>query len=438
MILLVTISAPAVVLSQSGPILEWVEWLVIAFLFYLLVTWISSAIAGERDRDWLPGLIMWAFFAKLVASLARHYMVVDLYRTGDSFSYHSQGRIFADVWRSFAIPLSGAGGEGTAFTETVAGLFYAIYTPTMRGGFLFFAFVAFLGQVLFYAAFRPWLKSSQLKRYAIAVLLFPSLLFWPASIGKDALMLFFLGLATLGISRFLRRFDVFGLLYAGTGLFLAAQIRPHIAALLALAAGLAFLLFKRRVETPHGAKRFVPVVVAIVGLAVTWGMFASDFEVSIESGASTLNPGDFLTQVSERTAQGGSQVSGGVVASPTDIPGAIIKVLFRPLIHEGTSPQVIISALEGTLLLLFVIWRLPTVWRNRRMIRVNPFLLLSFFYTGGFILAFSAILNLGILARQRVQVLPFFLALLVTLGWPQLADEPQTDQAHAGRSITTA
>ena len=41
----------------------------------------------------------------------------------------------------------------------------------------------------------------------------------------------------------------------------------------------------------------------------------------------------------------------------------------------------------------------------------------SFFYMGGFIVAFSAINNLGILARQRVQLLPMFLALLVALTW---------------------
>ena len=40
----------------------------------------------------------------------------------------------------------------------------------------------------------------------------------------------------------------------------------------------------------------------------------------------------------------------------------------------------------------------------------------------GFVIVFSAIFNLGILARQRTQALPFLLALIVGMGW-----EPETE-----------
>ena len=70
------------------------------------------------------------------------------------------------------------------------------------------------------------------------------------------------------------------------------------------------------------------------------------------------------------------------------------------------------------------------MWRNKRMLREKPYLMMCFFYTGGFIIAFSAILNLGILARQRVQMLPMFLALLVALSWDKAKT---TDEAEAAR-----
>jgi hypothetical protein len=44
---------------------------------------------------------------------------------------------------------------------------------------------------------------------------------------------------------------------------------------------------------------------------------------------------------------------------------------------------------------------------------------MAFFYTGGFIVGFSAILNLGLLARQRVQVLPLFFMLIAGLAWDE-------------------
>jgi hypothetical protein len=368
---------------------------------------------------------MWGFVAKMIGSFLRYYMAADLYGTTDAFRYHGRGVAFSSIWRNLSVPMSNAGGEGTAFTEVVTGLVYAIYTPAMRGGFLMFAFIAFIGQLLFYAAFRPWLQGKALKRYAIAIMFFPSIVFWPASVGKDALMMLFVGLATLGISKLLRKFGLLGLTLAGLGLYLSAQIRPHISLMLALAAILAFVFMKRGKGGPaRGAKRFVPLLAALIGFAFAWSAFSADFGVSIEGGADTQDPAAFLDRVANQTAQGGSQVTGGVVNGPEDIPAATIKVLFRPLIFEGTSLAILISALEGTALLVFVIWKIPTVWRNRRMVRPNPLLLMSFFYTGGFIIAFSSILNLGILARQRVQVFPFFLALLVAMSWPP--DEEET------------
>jgi hypothetical protein len=411
-----------------GLIGELVEFAIIALVLGMLVYWISRAMPTKRDRDWLPTLVMWGFVAKVTGSFLRYVMAIDLYGTGDASRYHGTGIGFARIWRSLAVPMSDAGGEGTAFTEEVTGLVYAIYTPSMRSGFLMFAVIAFMGQLLYYAAFRPWLEGTALKRYAWVILFFPSLVFWPASIGKDALMLLFTGLATLGISRLLRRFELWGLLMAGLGLYLAAQIRPHIAVMVALAGVLAFAFMRRSAaKSGGGFRRLVLISVAIAGLTFAWGTFADDFQVSLEGSGDTSDPTDFLDQVSNQTAQGGSEVTGGTVSGPQDLPAATLRVMFRPLIFEASNVATLISAVESTALLLFAIWKTPQAWRNRKMIRGNPLLLLSFFYTGGFIIAFSSVLNLGIMARQRVQVLPFFLALLITLGWP--TDDEETAMA---------
>lgn len=409
---------------------ELLEWGLIAAIFFLVVLWIASVAPNKSDREWLPRIILWGFAAKLVGTFARYFMTADLYGAGDAFAYHGRGITYAGIWRTLSVPVSSAGGEGTAFTELTTGLLYAIYTPAMRSGYLMFAFIAFLGQLLFYLAFRPWLKSKAKRRYAIAVFFFPSIVFWPASVGKDALMMFFIGLAVYGISRILRRVDLAGLVFATLGLYLSAQIRPHITAMLALAAVLGFM-FVRRTEGESGAiRRVVPIAGALIALVFAWGAFATDFEVSLEGGADTADPAAFLDRVADQTAQGGSAVDDGVIDSPLDVPSGVLKVLFRPLIFEASSAAIMVSAVEGTALLLLVVWKLPTVWRNRRMLRANPMLLLSFFYTGGFIIAFSSFLNLGILARQRVQVLPFFLALLVVMGWP---DEPDAEPSRVTR-----
>ena len=421
-----------------GLVGELAEWAIIAAVLYVFVSIISRAVANRRDREWLPHLIMWGFAAKLVGTFGRYFMAADVYGGGDSFGYHGRGVAFAGIWRNLSVPVSTAGGEGTAFTELVTGLIYAIYTPAMRSGFLMFAFVAFLGQLLFYAAFRPWLHGRALRRYAIVVLFLPSIVFWPASVGKDALMILFTGLATFGISRLMQRLDILGLAVAGLGLYLTAQIRPHIAMMMAIAAVLAFVFMKRSTGTARGIRRLIPLGLALVGVIFAWGVFAEDFQVSLDGTEQTQDPAAFLDRVSAQTAQGGSQVEGGAVQGITDIPAATLKVLFRPLIHEASSAAILLSALEGTALLILFVWKLPAMWRNRRMLRPNPLLLMSFFYTGGFVIAFSSVLNLGIIARQRVQILPFLLAILVAMGWPPDEEGPEERPPRRAYALTAA
>lgn len=407
-----------------------IEVIVLILIGLFIVGWIGSAMADRRDRTWLPSYIMWGFIAKMTGSLARFYMVTGIYGDGDSFAYHQFGRIAANVWRGFAVPTSDAGSSGTAFTEIATGFLYAPFTPTMLGGFMIFAFVAFLGQVLFYAAARPWLEGYQLKMYGLAVFFFPSLIFWPSSIGKDALMLFFLGLATYGASRLLKYYQFSSLLYAGPGLLMAASIRPHVAAVMGLAIVLAALFGKPPKEYRAHPKRALMIGVAVAGAAFSLFTFAATYNVSVDGARGSQDPEAFLADVSERTATGGSEIEGSAVGSPAQLPGAVIKVLYRPLIFEASSLQQMASALEGTILLGITIWKFPTMWRRKRLIREKAALMMAFFYTGGFIIGFSAILNFGILARQRIQVLPLLLLLLVGLGWDEVPRRRKAPRRH--------
>jgi hypothetical protein len=161
------------------------------------------------------------------------------------------------------------------------------------------------------------------------------------------------------------------------------------------------------------------ILLCLAGAAGAVALFSSTFGVTVDGGGGTTDPEQFLSDVSDQTATGGSEVEGGAVGSPAQLPGAIIKVLYRPLIYEAGNAQALLSALEGTALLAITIWNLPAMWRNKRRLREKPYLLMAFFYTGGFIIGFSAILNLGLLARQRVQVLPMLFVLIAGLAWDE-------------------
>ena len=119
--------------------------LLISVIVLIAANFIGKAVATREDRDWLPTMIMWAAIAKLIGGFGRYWMVTVLYQTGDSYSYHMWGEIFAQVWRGMQVPVSSSGQPGTAFTEVVTGFIYAPYTPSMLGGFIIFSTIAFVG-----------------------------------------------------------------------------------------------------------------------------------------------------------------------------------------------------------------------------------------------------------------------------------------------------
>ncbi|HVR79026.1 MAG TPA: hypothetical protein VMS99_11635, partial [Acidimicrobiia bacterium] len=77
------------------------------------------------------------------------------------------------------------------------------------------------------------------------------------------------------------------------------------------------------------------------------------------------------------------------------------------------------AAAETTLVLGLTIWRLPTILRNWRQWRRSGYLVFCTFYVIAYSIAFSVVRNLGIIARQRGQVLALFLCLLVAMGWEE-------------------
>ncbi len=87
------------------------------------------------------------------------------------------------------------------------------------------------------------------------------------------------------------------------------------------------------------------------------------------------------------------------------------------------------SALEGVVLLGLLVWKTPTMWANRRIVRRTPYMILSLAFTSAFVVAFSSVFNLGIIARQRSQVIPFLLVVIVGLGWQRWSP---SDRARAG------
>lgn len=394
--------------------------LVVMFVVMVTVAYLLGRRVHSDAESWLPGLMTLAMMAKLAASSVRYYVLVVIYHgSGDAGRYNIFGIEIAETWRALQVPdvtTVAFGSEGTRFTAWVTGLVYAPYQPSFQGGFWIFAFLAFIGQFFLYLAFRKAIHSDHWKRFAILVFFWPTLIYWPSSIGKEALIMLFLGLGCWAAASLFAEYKLRWLPLIGLSAYLISMVRVHVAALFVASLMLAVAFAKRRDASAAPMKRVLILLIAAASIMPLAFGVGEKFDLDVASlSADTIDP--LFDDVGDTTEQGGSSVSGGVIRSPIDIPAGVLKVLFRPLPIEASNLQMLMSSIEGALLLGLLAWRLPDMIRNRREIRRSPFLLFSFVYSALFIWAWSAILNLGILARQRSLVIPFILVLVAALGW---------------------
>lgn len=388
----------------------------IAFLGLIGVGLIARSIRTPADEEWLVSVVALAYLAKIVASLARYAVLMVLYDgIGDATGYHQFGIELVHAWRSLEAPPMDI---GTQVVRAITGLFYVPYVPTMLGGFFIFATIAFLGQLLFYAAFRRSVAPRRLPWYAAAVFFLPAIVYWPSSIGKESLMYLFIGLAAYGAAGLFRAFRPAWLALFAVGVAGCAVIRPHIAVLLTVALVLTLVISRWRAASGRVWRRIlaiggVAIVLLVAGnLAVRW------FGLDLTSGSDIFNQAEsVVANVEQNTAQGGSIAKGGRITTPLEFPAGFLKVMFRPLPYEAHNLQALASSLEASLILVLVLWRLVPMIRNSWRIRRDPYLMFAALFTLGFVVAFSSFNNLGLMARERAQVMPFFIALVVGLGW---------------------
>ncbi len=415
----------------AGVASGWVGGIVVALIGggVLAMTWLGRRIATEADRRWLSAMLPVAFIAKMIGSAVRYFVVAEVYGTGDAFGYHRTGLEIAPIWGSLQVPEVTSGSGGTQVTGQIAGLLYAIVSPPMIGGFLLFATLSFIGMLCFYVAFRSTMPRWGVLPYFVLLFFLPTMLFWPSSVGKDSLMVLGLGLVSLGsVWLFSARFTA-GAWVAGAGGLLLGLIRPHVLAI-AVGAIVLTVVFTRAGRLDVGrAARLLLIVIAVVAMAYVAPVAAD--RIGADEGLET-----FLAEQQRLTTQGGSSVVGAPATSPLDLPEAIIRVLFRPLLPEAATPGMLLSSLESLVVLGLVVWKAPTMWANRHIVRRAPYAILSLAFTAGFVVGFSAIFNLGILARQRSQVMPFLLVVIVGLGWQKWSTNDRAHDALEQEEIT--
>jgi Uncharacterised nucleotidyltransferase len=381
----------------------------------LLAMAASRRIARLRpDEAWVGRWLVLAVVVKIGASYFRYRTAVVSYGgVADATGYDRYGRQFARAWL--------AGGRApdldnlreTNFIRWFTGVVYYLFGANMVAGFFVFGLLALVGSYLWYRATVDAVPRVDKRLYLALVLFAPSVAFWPSSIGKESLMQLGIGTVALATANLLRHRLARAAVLGFAGGWLLWVVRPHLVALVTLAAVCAYV--GGRVRGRGGAMRSLmarPVGLLAVMLVLAFTVSQATRFLGMED-LSLSSIEKELDENTERTAQGGSEFEhGGNSLNPLSLPQGAVTVLLRPFPWETDSGLQVLASLESALLVGLIVVRLPSLRAALTRARSTPFLLYCWVLVLLYAATFSSIANFGLLVRQRSLVLPALYVLL--------------------------
>lgn len=394
----------------------------------------------------------WGLVFKLAGALARYWVGFEAYSGEiDANRYHDFAAAAArDVWSGrtgFTSVLPH--GLGTEFMLNLTAFVYTLTGTSQLAGFITFSFLAYIGTVLIVKAAAIAVPGLASRRYAWMCVLWPSVVYWPSSIGKEAPIMLGLGVAVLGIAvLFAYGQWVAASIFVAAGLGFTSLIRPHIASIffVALLPALVVALLRRSGATGDTNRTLrigrwgvaAALVLAAIGLSM-----AASVTVRFLSPDSDAVAVDNLTMILEsttrRTSDDGSTFTPPSLSNPVRWPYASLRTLLRPLPYEAQNIAQLVAAAEVSALVIVLIASRRRLANLPRLLITSPFVtfaVATVLLTG---LAYASFGNLGLLTRQKSLVFPFMLLLACVPArtWRLPTPEQTTDQQPMERARPT-
>jgi len=383
-----------------------VEFVVIPGLVVFAIVAIHYATVRE---DFLRQTLMVAVFLRLAACGLYIYVSFTVYRAAaDVVRYNTVAtillrefetsghyRILDPIWSSNFISM---------LTRDI----YFVFGTSMLTAMVVFTLLALIGLYLFYRAFCLVYPLGNRGLLAILLFLAPSLTFWSSAIGKDALMVFFLGSAVFGYACLVHQRPGKGFAFLTFGMAGVTAVRPHVGAMFMIALLVPYVL------TRPGRGAFGVLLkiatIPVMLIALLWiGDKAQEFvrvrEVAeVESRLTGIGEGNRTG-----SAFGAASVGGRILYSPF--------FFFRPFPWEVTNALAAVAAAEGLVVLILCLRQRKWFWTLIRISSSNVFTYFMIFFLAELAIVLStAITNFGLLSRQRIAALPLLFMLLCIQG----------------------
>ena len=287
---------------------------------------------------------------------------------------------------------------------------------------LIFACIAFSGVwklFLFFYEQYPHMH----KKFAIAILFFPTFVFWSGGILKDTLCIASLGWVTYALYEMLYRkkgfiknsiiLFVFGYLLSIIKVYILISYVPFF---------ILFIILKNIQEIKNKFLRYLmaPMLIFLCMFGFTRALNSFDEELGgyavedITSSIKHLN-GAFKAMNGNETAESnfdlGVEFDGSLKGLINLAPIAIFTTYFRPFIWESHKISQLLASLESLVLLfltLFVIFK-SGLKSFTKMVLTDPLIMYCFLFSFVFALFVGAsTLNFGTLVRYKIPCLPFY------------------------------
>lgn len=353
---------------------------------------------------------------KFVVTVFRYVVAIagseNVNHTSDTFRYLQYGEELVRTGGNLADRFF-AGDE----TDRVIVVSAAAHTVFGGSWISVYFFGAFLGAIAMFVLWGVACEVFQGVRpaYALLFCLFPSVLYWTSSFGKESLTLFGLSIGVYGFMLIWR--SAGGLSWVGAVLVISSflvlfSFRVEVALLLSFAA-IGSILSVGRKAVGSGRSELSPTRVGLV--AVLLLMLAVVIPAVFGVGSTGLS--DNLTGRYENTSIGDSQIGSD---RPDGLGGLIFGIptaVFRPFPWESGVAG-LVSSLD-TLVILAAGYCCMGLLRLRTDSLFGPtatrVLGVSVFVSLGLFAALAGYGNLGLLVRMRSMVIPF--CLLIVLGY---------------------
>jgi len=391
-----------------------------AFVLGYLTAFEDAALnIGNVHADWDYLMAMlWALILMLVISIlpmsSRHkkaLVFLWLVRVGvalgfmlfyeahyglDAPTYFREGASDPEAWRDMAF------GAGTANMIGLASVHNMLIPDSYHAMKLTWSAIGLTAVFFFYRSACLLFGRADI-RLLYVLGLFPSVLFWSSTLGKDPITLLGISLFVYGVLGYHRMRNSRYLLYALCGLALAAWIRVWLGMIFLLPVGVFFIMGRGM-----AVRKLLLAVVAVPIFVLSLSLFAERFQVETSR--------ELVTQtdtVSQNWARGGS---GQAIEGGFDSVGSMVKfmpvgaftALFRPLPGEVLNAFGLLASAENALILGVLIWAIFT-GRWRRLRSPEATWLVVTVLVWACVYGFVSYQNLGSAFRFKAQIMPLMI-----------------------------